>query len=83
LTVNAQMMDEVRFWKDKLQKTKPLRTSSWMLILLNPLIADRSNVFERDYQLQIKGFQESLQRTTEEEMLGSGTTLIKRNIKNN
>jgi len=77
------MMDEVRFWKDKLQKTKPLRTSSWMLILLNPLIADRSNVFERDYQLQIKGFQESLQRTTEEEMLGSGTTLIKRNIKNN
>lgn len=74
-------MDEVRFWKDKPQKTKPIRTSSWILILFNPLIADRSNVFERDYWLQIKGFQESLQRTKEEEMLGSGTTLIKCDIK--
>lgn len=69
-------MDEVGFWKDEPQKTKPLRTSSCIWILFSPLIADRSIVFKRDYQLQIKGFQESLQGTTEEEMLGSGTTLI-------
>lgn len=55
------MMGEVRAWKDKPQKTKPVRITSWTLVLFNPFRADRSNVFERDCQLQIKGVQESLQ----------------------